>query len=645
MKRWEMEGRRVTSVDASPGGGFSRSPGAWFSSRGTAFTQAQTALGLSLPFLVLVFLRYTGGINLASPAGLYTLLAIVGYYGLALFLVLTLAFLVLAPWRRAALLVTGALLALAFFYFLVDATVYRIYRYHVDGFYLQLAIGSLTGIGLTPRMWVQAAVALLLSVGLVRLLYRGAARVRRRPLVVAGMLAALLLAFVASQVMHIMAYDRNDTRLTSLSPRLPFYYPVHSHRKAAEFAGLLPMIRETAMSTPGEAGAAGPRGSLAYPLQPPACVPERLPNIVLLLPESWRFDAMDSTVSPRIWRLARRSSVFRRHYSSGNSTSAGVFSLFYGLHPTYWNAVKANAASIDNPVLIDILRQNGYAFGIFADSHFKRHKIKDTVFRGIEVIEDFEGRTPDARDRDLTRRMWAFSAESHRAGRPFFAFAFYKSSHFSYHYPPESAPFQPAENLNMARGAPGVHRERVLNDYRNSVHYTDELIGDYLDRLEAAGILANTIVVITSEHGEEFDDDHAGYWGHTSNFTGYQVRVPLIVHVPWREPRMVDEVTMHLDLPPTLITEGLGCRQDAREYCNGVDLFGPIPADRPVVIGSYVNYAIVVDEDVFVVYPMFVKRYRLWDINGKVEGQPQERLREVLEETSRFFRVDRKGGR
>ena len=38
--------------------------------------------------------------------------------------------------------------------------------------------------------------------------------------------------------------------------------------------------------------------------------------------------------------------------SSGNATPTGVFSLFYGLHPTYWATVKANNAAIDNPVLI-----------------------------------------------------------------------------------------------------------------------------------------------------------------------------------------------------------------------------------------------------------------------------------------------------
>ena len=87
---------------------------------------------------------------------------------------------------------------------------------------------------------------------------------------------------------------------------------------------------------------------------------------------------MDEIVSPNIHALSRISSVFFKHFSSGNATPTGVFGLFYGIHPTYWSAVKANSAVIDNPVLIDAMKAYDYAFGIYADSHFGRHKIKDT---------------------------------------------------------------------------------------------------------------------------------------------------------------------------------------------------------------------------------------------------------------------------
>jgi membrane-anchored protein YejM (alkaline phosphatase superfamily) len=397
--------------------------------------------------------------------------------------------------------------------------------------------------------------------------------------------------------------------------------------------------------TPAPAHDPASSSSLVYPLHEVDCAPARRPNIVLLLLESWRFDAMDEVVSPHIYRFAQRASVFRNHFSSGNSTPSGVFSLFYGIHPTYWTAVKANAATIDNPVLMDVLAANGYAFGIFADSHFDRHKIKDTIFSGIEVQEDFAGRSPDANDRDLTDRLFEFAEASHRAGRPFFAFAFYKSTHFSYYYPRDSAVFTPSRKLNVALATGKRDRTLYLNDYRNAVHYVDSLIGDLLQRMEAAGMLDSTIVVVTSDHGEEFNDNGANYWGHTSNFTGYQTRVPMIVYVPWREPRHVDAVTAHIDLPPTLLVEGLGCARNIHDYSNGLNLLGEIPSARPLVVSSYVNHAVIVGDNVLVVYPMYVQHHRLWDIDGKAGSPSVEVAARVMDEMNRFHGGEAPGAR
>jgi hypothetical protein len=617
---------------------------AWFSARAGSFGRMSAALCLGLPVLVLALARYLDGVHVSSAPGLYAVLALVGYYGLVLYLVLAVVFLLFAVWHRAALVATGAVLTLVLFYLLIDATVYGVYRFHIDAFWLQLALGSMSGIGISWMMWAQAVLALAASGALVWFLYRLAGRMRHRRPLAAGMLAAFVIAFAVSQTMHVVAYEQNDTRFTRISPQLPFYYPIHSHRNAARYAGLFPMITETAAPSVVEGDALGGDDgrSLAYPLRPVSCEPTdgaRRRNILLILLESWRADTLDDEVSPRMSAFARRSSLFANHYSSGNSTPAGVFSLFYGIHSTYWPAVKANAASIDNPVLVDALEANGYAFGIFADSHFDRHKIKDAMFRGIEVHEEFEGRTPDLKDRDLTLKLGDFAEQSQREGRPFFGFAFYKSTHFNYYYPKDDARFLPAHKLNLAAAIGKRDRESVFNDYRNAVHYTDGLVGDLLDRLEAAGILQNTIVVITSDHGEEFDDNGANYWGHTGNFTGWQTRVPMVVYVPWREPRRVETVTAHIDIPPTLMAEALGCAGDPGAHSNGVNLFGEIPASRPVIVSSYVNHAVVAGENVFVVYPMYVQKHRLWDINAKADGADPAIARAAIEEMSRFYRT------
>lgn len=609
---------------------------AWLEARAESYVHVNVALCLNVPLLYLVLLRQLEGVDLTSLPGVYASLVIIGYYVLVLQLLITGVFMACSFSTRLAVPVCTAVIAVALSYFLADDIVYRVFRFHIDVFWLQYALTSFSGIGIPGRLVGAAAAALVAIVVLEAGLFRLARRVPSPRLVAGGMVVAAVVAYATSQVMHIVAYEKNDARFTHITPRLPFYYPIVSHRDAARYASFLPMIG-------GDVAPDAPV-SLAYPSRAVSCAPSphsRRPNILMLVLESWRYDTMDDEVSPNIARFARRSSVFENHFSSGNATPSGIFSLFYGIHPTYWTAVKANSTSIHNPVLIDALEANGYAFGIYADSHFQRHKIKDAVFSGIEVHEAFAGRTADAKDRDLTEQIAAFAEDSHRAGHPFFGFAFYKSTHFSYYYPKDSARFLPATKLNIATTPPrDRNRQEFLNDYRNAVHYTDGLIGGLLERLEASGILENTIVVITSDHGEEFDDNHANYWGHTGNFTGYQTQVPMIVYVPWEQPRRVTRVTAHVDIPPTLLREGLGCSDDVKTYSNGVDLFGPIPKERPIVVSSYVNHAVIVGNDVLVVYPMAVQKYSLWDINQQAGTPRADLVGQVVEEMSRFYRRD-----
>ena len=67
--------------------------------------------------------------------------------------------------------------------------------------------------------------------------------------------------------------------------------------------------------------------------------------------------------------------------------------------------------------------------------------------------------------------------------------------------------------------------------------------------------MENTIVIVTSDHGEEFNDNHAGWWGHSGNFTRYQTQVPLVFYFPGRAPRRVTQMTAHVDVPTTLLEE------------------------------------------------------------------------------------------
>jgi uncharacterized protein len=608
---------------------------AWFHRRARFYSQVVVVLCLNVPVLFVALSRYLGGVSWASVGGVYAGLVFLGYYTLILLVVITCLFLITGAWPRLFLAASGVLITLVLYYFLVDGVVYRIIKNHIDAFWLIYLATTFEGLGIGVP---QIILGLALLAGVAALewwLFRLAARVQAPRRWVIGQAVACVLAYGVSQTFHLVAYGANDTRIAAITPQLPFYFPIVSHGHSVKYRDQLPMIRETSAS-----GLGAEAGAFRYPLHEVSCSlsgRHRRPNIVIFLLESWRADALDSVVTPRMNAFSQRASRFLKHFSSGNSTPAGVFPVLYGIYSTYWDAVKANNALIHNPVLVDALEANGYSFGIYAPhSHFERHKIKDAVFRGMEVHESFEG-SDDAQDRDMTEQLLDFMERQKATGKPFMTFAFYKSTHYSYYYPPDMAPFQPTKELNPMLASAADDPGPIRNDYLNSVHYVDALIGGLLERMEAQKLLDDTIVVITGDHGEEFNDNKDNSWGHTGNFTKYQIQVPLIVYVPWQQPRQVTAVTSQVDIPPTLMQEGLGCGQNTRDYSNGLNLFGPLPDRRPVVVSSYINHALILGEDVFVSWPLYMQRYKLDGSSHNVGWPAGDLLNEAVTGMGLFY--------
>jgi arylsulfatase A-like enzyme len=129
--------------------------------------------------------------------------------------------------------------------------------------------------------------------------------------------------------------------------------------------------------------------------------------------------------------------------------------------------------------------------------------------------------------------------EQVKSKQPFFAFTHWWDPHYDY-LPP--APYDRMYDAKYTGGVRGVHkaeRDRVLDGadlahlkslYDAEIRWTDEHIGKLLDRLEALGVLENTLVVFTSDHGEEFFE--RGRWGHQRTLYDEVVRIPLVMSLP-----------------------------------------------------------------------------------------------------------------
>ena len=114
----------------------------------------------------------------------------------------------------------------------------------------------------------------------------------------------------------------------------------------------------------------------------------------------------------------------------------------------------------------------------------------------------------------------------------------------------------------------------------------------------------------------------------------------MILYLPREAPRLISQVTAHVDIVPTIMHHGLGIDADISSYSNGHDLLEDLPLERPVIVSSYVNYAVVCGEDVSVVYPMYVENYRLWDIHSRADRTPPIMALRAIEEMRLFYQPD-----
>jgi uncharacterized protein len=465
---------------------------------------------------------------------------------------------------------------------LADAKVFALYRFHLNAMVANMIFGGALQdqVAFSAKMWaliaLGAATLLVLEVVAAGLWWQA---LRRRPVLlriramwwIAGAL------FVLSQGMAAYSDARGDRAVMSQLTYIPWAQPI-TLKNALHRFGV-----QTAPST----GLPDAGDRLGYPRNAPQCAASPSLNVLVILVESLRHDVLDPAVMPNTWRYAQDAQWFQNHYSTGNATRFGLFGLMYGLPGGYWQAMLAQQRG---PVMIDRMLDDRYAMHIYGSAPLYSPEFDRTVFSKVRdriVIGPPQSKSAE-RDRFVVSRMQA-DIRNHPKGQPFFGFVFLDSPHAPYHLPAGyESPFKPmAQDVNFLNLGPDHDPTPEFNRYRAAVHYSDSLIGDLLRTLDKSPLAKNTVVLITGDHGEEFNDMRKNYWGHNGNFSDYQLRTPFVLHWPGRPARRVDRLTSHEDFAPTVMHHALGCGGASSDYSTGLDLFGEIPVKRPLLVESW----------------------------------------------------------
>jgi membrane-anchored protein YejM (alkaline phosphatase superfamily) len=329
--------------------------------------------------------------------------------------------------------------------------------------------------------------------------------------------------------------------------------------------------------------------TLHYPLKPlEVAQPDKPLNIVWLVAESLRADMLNERVMPATYSFAQRSYWFKNHYSGGNGTRMGIFSMFYGLPANYWFLMLEQRRE---PVLMEVLRNEGYDFGLFTSAEFTYPEFDSTVFASVDrqKLHEYDKGFGWERDRHNTDSAIDFLRQRDKK-KPFIVFFFYESPHARYYFPEESVISRPyMEEFNYATADFKNDAPLIKNRYENAVHHLDSQIARLLTFLEQENLMESTIVIITGDHGEEFMEN--GHWGHNSAYTDEQVRVPMVLHVPGNAPEQFTRMTSHYDVPATLLPF-FGLKNSEQDYCLGFNLLGGKERDH-VLAGNWSNIAYI----------------------------------------------------
>jgi arylsulfatase A-like enzyme len=376
----------------------------------------------------------------------------------------------------------------------------------------------------------------------------------------------------------------------------------------------------------------------AYRASRRASIPRAFaPNVILIVLDTVCANHLSlhgyrRNTTPNLERLADQGVRFDRARAPAPWTLPSHASLFTGRWPHELDVERLDRLDNIHKTLAEFLRAHGYATAGFVanpllcgtksglargfDSYWDYPLSAAEVFRasslgwllariagrlGGELRWAFTGDIAGTVSLDYTRkdaaalnREFMDWMQSNR-GEPFFAFLNYFDAHDPYLTPAGSVPrvasgpksradfamLRDWQRLEKDTLSPG-DIQRARDAYDNCIAALDHEVGKLIDWLSDRQLLERTLLIITSDHGEQFGEH--GTFGHGLSLYGHEVNVPLLVIAPGRVPagRVVSTPVSLRDVPAT-VAGFLGASGDLEPPFPGTSLeplwrAGPDPA-------------------------------------------------------------------
>lgn len=365
------------------------------------------------------------------------------------------------------------------------------------------------------------------------------------------------------------------------------------------------------------------------------------PNVLLVVLDTVRADHLSvygysRRTTPFLEEFAREATVYERATATSNFTLPTHASIFTGKYPRNHGAIpfppgKSGGLALArrHQTMAEILAEHGYlTLAVVANGAYLTREVG--LAQGFQV---FDPRLPvqclpdrgdhylrrgirrlliplvwtgrlDLRTRtagQITRAAIGLSEDARRQRRPFFLFLNYMDAHTPYAPPPPFDTMFPGRMRELTRdryfelvarvfgrgeSITPAEGEHLISQYDGSLAYIDAELRRLLEHLKRAGLYDNTLVIITSDHGEAFGEH--SFLGHLQSIRQNQLWTPLLIRYPGQPSgRRVPWRVSQVDLLPTVL-DAVGIA--APGGLEGQSLLGPdLDRRRFVFAEAYVD--------------------------------------------------------
>lgn len=320
-------------------------------------------------------------------------------------------------------------------------------------------------------------------------------------------------------------------------------------------------------------------GAAVLSCSAPEAAEPRPRNVLFVLVDTLRADHLGAygygrSTSPALDAFAKESLLFENARSQASCTFPSANSILTSRSPTAFLGQPQQALGIPPGIqsIAEILAGRGYRTAAVSASPVVRNtksRFNPTggFGRGFSIFDEVCVWKPA---HCVNRR--ALEVLAQKDERPFFLYLHYMDPHGPYRPPREHRKFSKSgiatdkdfirygdpnpigDWLYKQEPDPGVtpaEMQHLIDLYDDEIVYFDLRFGELLASLKKSGLLENTMVVLTADHGEEFLEH--GHIKHCRTVYDNSIKIPYILHIPGVPARAMAAPVQNLDLVPTIL--------------------------------------------------------------------------------------------